>query len=401
MLMKKVGIITMHKVNNVGSALQAYATQAIIEKLGYDAFLIDYKYPNEIQFQNGQYYFIENEFTPYYFYYNVETQKVNPWWKPRLRKLYHYIRYQRGRQKNMNDIVAQQFLLFNMFYKQYFKCTRPYYSLADLTNNPPNADIFVTGSDQVWNPYFAKGDTAFLLSFVHGRNKIAFSASFAQKEIDSDIKNLYKPYLQEYSAISLREYNGLSIIKELIGKDAIVTLDPTLLLDRQQWNNLKSEDNLGKYILLYLLDYAFDPKPDIFLAANYYSRKLGVKVKYIGSIIDCEETKDFEKIRIYGPVEFITLISNSEMVITSSFHGTSFAINYLKPLVAYVSTNKGDDRQTSLLNKVGASCSIVRVGQDYTSINPFYDSSEVNRNLSQEREKSILWLKNSLDDNNI
>ncbi len=395
--MKSVGIITMHKVLNVGSALQAYATQTIIDKLGYSSFLIDYKYPNELQFSNGQHYSIDNEFTPYYFYYNDDTKTVNPWWKPRLKKLYRYLCYQRIRFKNTNDIIAQQYHLFDTFYKKYFKCTKPYYSLKELNSNPPKADIYVTGSDQVWNPYFAKGDLGFLLGFINDGNKIAFSASFAQKNIDIEFKESFKPYLQEYSSISLRENNGVPLIKELTGKDVKVTLDPTLLLNSQQWDAIKTERHSDKYILLYLLDYAFDPKPDIIQAANYYSTKFGLKVKFIGHIIDCKETEMFEKIRIYGPIEFINLVSNAEMVITSSFHGTSFAINYLKPLIAYVSTNQSDDRQTSLLDSVGASSSIIKIGQDYTAINPFYNKEEVNKKLISERKKSILWLNSALD----
>ena len=203
--------------------------------------------------------------------------------------------------------------------------------------------------------------------------------------------------MQEYSSISLRENNGVPLIKELTGKDVKVTLDPTLLLNSQQWDAIKTERHSDKYILLYLLDYAFDPKPDIIQAANYYSTKFGLKVKFIGHIIDCKETEMFEKIRIYGPIEFINLVSNAEMVITSSFHGTSFAINYLKPLIAYVSTNQSDDRQTSLLDSVGASSSIIKIGQDYTSINPFYNKEEVNKKLISERKKSILWLNSALD----
>ena len=200
--MKKVGIITMHKVVNYGSALQAYALQRVIEKLGYDCEIIDYVYPNE---------------------YHLSQYPKLPAWKSWVLFLIQML-YGFPQKKRIK--------LFERFYKDYLKLSPVCYkSREQLQGNPPHYDIYVTGSDQVWNPKSIVEDTSFMLSFVRNDvHKISYAASFATDSIPDRFRGLYKAYLDMYSAISVREKNGIEIIRNLIEKKSELVLYPTILL---------------------------------------------------------------------------------------------------------------------------------------------------------------------------
>lgn len=320
----------MHRVLNYGSALQAYALQKYIENVsGADVYIIDYHFPNQ-------------------YHKNAKTLK-----------------------KAIRDIlgIAHDYLIggrycrvkrFNDFYNNFLKLSSiKYHDPILLKENPPEGDIFITGSDQVWNVYTMKNDGSFYLDFIPpDRRKIAFGSSFSIKKIPIQFHTQIKRYLSQYSAIGVRERTGCEFIKSLNLPEKIEiknVCDPTLLLSSDEYHSIAVKSKLkidGDYILVYMLNYAFNPKPTITdaarLAANYYGCKvvlIGVNhLSYDGNVIYKND---------FGPSEFCWLFEHAKYVVTSSFHGTMFSVIYRKPFVSIVSAEDTDSRQTDLLIKIG------------------------------------------------
>lgn len=325
----------MHKVINRGSALQAYALQNILEKLGFDSTIIDYEFP-----------------------YNVK-----PWWRKILS--YMHIKYQII--KNPKCEIA----LYHRFYEKYFKLTRNKYTRSNISINPPQFDIYLTGSDQVWNAEHTHGDINFMLSFApKGYPRIAYAASFARICVPLEFHQIYANELKKYDRILVREQSGISIVKRLTGADAEVVCDPTLLLTASDYDRLAedSEFHYNKhFILVYLLDYMFNPYPDVDNIVETVKQTLGYDVLYL----TCKNPDCMDPTRIsisnIGPCEFVWLFKHAGFVVTSSFHGTAFSVIYNRPLLSIVKDKKGTDgRILTLLESVGQSRSIVVYNEQIT-----------------------------------
>jgi len=372
---KKVGVLTMHKVLNYGSALQAYATQRIIEELGYECELIDYIYPNK--YHKGKYkYSLKNKLLT--FFLNLYLKFPN-------------------RKKDK---------LFIKFYNQHFKLSNStYFSPSQIFSNPPAYDIYVVGSDQVWNSKYILDDTTFLLSFVDNNKKISYASSFAQSELEKKYANKCVLYLSKFDAISVRELGAKKIIKDILKYDAPICLDPTLLLNKRRWDELictNSTLNIGKpYILVYILKYAYNPYPYVTnLIKNIY-KETGLHLVLL--CFSFMEKLDIENITnlhdAVGPSEFIYLFKNAEFVITTSFHGTAFALNFEKPFYSIIDNTiqiNSDDRIYSLLEQVGANERAIKLGCNVEKVDLFMDYSEISPKLDELRQESVNYLKNAL-----
>lgn len=348
----------MHNVVHHGSVLQAYATQLLFERLGHDVTIIDYKYPNRWQEEHGM----------HIFYPSLKT---------RIAQCFGLKAKYRKRKKILR------------FMTKYYRLTRKYSDKNELKANPPSFDIYVTGSDQVWNPRFTYADPAYFFIFEPaGSNIMSFSSSFACNSLNDDVARKYKEYLSRYKFISVRENQGAKIVYNLLGKVPPVTLDPTLMINTTEWSKfIKPSSRKGDYIFMYMLDYAFDPKPYIFELAKYFSEKYDKQVISTSKIpteynINCSVRQNV------GIEDFLTLISNSFMVITSSFHGVAFSVNFGIPIIGIVKSNAGDDRISSLLHNVGLRKSIAIIGTPASELMPFYDSTKEQTKLDTLRQSS-------------
>lgn len=371
---KRVGIITMHRVLNYGSALQAYALQKKITDLGFNCEIIDYVYPNN-HHQN-----------------NVKKSLKS--------KLYYWLSVTPGIR-----LLKQMKRMIPLFWKEYFKLSPiTFHSKEELKANYPNYDIYITGSDQVWNPRFVKDDYSFLLDFVsHDCRKISYASSFSCNTLDASLRNKYSEFLKQYNSLSVRENNSRFLIKQLINKDAEVTVDPTLLLSLDEWSGLCavhtgkiSKIIRKKYILAYLLFYAFESRPYVFDLLKYIQREKGYKVVFIGN-----KPRGFEgdSISVGGiyPGDFIHLFKNASFVVTTSFHGTAFAVNFGIPFYSVVNDiNSGDDRQVSLLEQLGIKNRLVPLNTPFNNINNQFESEIIKTKLEKLRNNSLSFLKNAL-----
>ena len=371
-VLKRIGIITMHRINNYGSVLQAFALQYIIEKMGFDVQLIDYNYPNIFQYTRGVA-LPKNDL-------KAKVIKGMSWLHP-------YNRYD---------------YKFQDFRNRYFKLS-PYYKDFDAIHQKViSYDLYITGSDQVWNPNFTKGDTTFLLDFAKkNANKISYASSFSCTQLGKEYEATYSELLAQYQAISVREWGGVELVKRLTGQQAVITVDPTLLLDDNAWKTVVSKRcrYSKNYILLYVLSYSFNPVPYIYDLALYLSKKLNLRIVVLGKHPYLSKYKNVESILDAGPLEFLQLIENAVCVVTSSFHGTAFSVNYKKPVYAVVNGKNDDDRISSFLSDVSLDKSIISVGTPLETI-PLDMNLEFSWNiLNQKRKYSLSYLENAINAN--
>lgn len=375
--MKTVGIITMHRPDNYGSYLQTFATFKFISKLGYDVKVIDYAYPTKYHKSLHK---------------TKEKTKIKRSWIHR--KLSGFFR------RILHIDSSIHACKMKRFYQKYLKFTKIYNSAQELTNNPPLFNIYVTGSDQVWNPEFTGNDTTFLLSWVpNGRKKIAYSASFSVSELPIKMRQNYEKYLKEYNSISIREQSD--ILNSMNGIKGKLVLDPIFLFNKTQWINLLGDPLKceGKYILCYLLSYKFNPYPYAYNVIKQIHRQTGYKVVIIDG--DPADTlRGFKIVGNLGPEDFVSLFAHSSYIISNSFHGTAFAINFEIPFSTIVNSNPNnkDNRQLSLVNEFKISKNrVIRNGENVNSINADR-IVEWHEKLKELRKESILFLRDALND---
>ncbi len=365
----RIGLITIYQVPNYGSVLQAFATQCVLEQLGCECSIINYRYPNEWHWNHGA----------------PKPQSL----KLLVRKIFP---------KTKCKVLEE-------FRREFLNLTRRFYNYQDLIEADwCKYDAFVVGSDQVWNARFVHGDSVFMLSFVpENKPRYSLASSFASKTLPEQFRVKYKNELMKFSALSVREQNGVCIInKELdINKNIKVILDPTLLLSRVDWLKAiprASSRKNKKYILFYMLTYASNPRPYIYEVARFYQKKMNCDVIALAGYTKPENTDGLVMTNRCSATipEFIDLFANSELVITNSFHGTAFALNFGRPLISIVPTEDGDDRQTTLLGSLNCEHLAIRVGTDVLSIRPYYDFNEEQDLLNNIRADSLNWIKDTI-----
>lgn len=371
--MKKVGVITIHKIHNYGSVLQAYALQSACEDLGYNVEIIDYNFPNSYQ-QNNKY------------ADTVDSQPNEPRWIKML----------------FAKALARQHKGIDTFVKTHLHLSSSLYSSPDeLKAQAPAYDVYITGSDQLWNPRYCNGDPAFMLHFApDDALKISYAASIGANAIPAELFPRYKGLLSRYAHIGVRENSGRKVIKDIIGKDVEVVLDPTLLLCKDEWNQIAVPNRQfkKKYILYYFLNYTFNSFPYADQLADYMQKQTGYEIVRVSR----PPHKLFMPHTHYQvgatPEEFLALVRDSEMVLTTSFHGTAFAVNYGKPVFTIVKDkNASDSRQVSLMEKLGLEKQILSITDAFPTQDRFsYDVEEEQQCLRTLRQQSLDYLKNAL-----
>lgn len=297
----KVGIITFHRAINYGAVLQAYALQQILTNMGYDAEIVDYRC-NKIE---RAYSFVE---------------------KLKQAKSLKYVVYLILK-RLFPGLKKKRFI--NKFVKKNLKMSEEY-TFQTIKNTNNKYDLFITGSDQVWNYNHTGFDDTYFLKFVEQKSKKkSYAASFGFNKLNTEVHDKYKELLKDFSIISVRENSGTEIIKQLLPeKKAIVSADPTFLLTKQQWERLCDfeKNNLGSYVLIYELIRSDSLRE----FACGIAKEKNYKVICISDEWDNKDNVKF----LYGasPEEFLWLIKNAKAVCTNSFHGTAFSINFNTPV---------------------------------------------------------------------
>lgn len=232
--------------------------------------------------------------------------------------------------------------------------------------------------------------------------KISYASSFSCLHIPDEMKARYRYYLKQYSAISVRENNGIGIIRELLDRKAEVVLDPTLLIDHFEWRKLSVKACKiklpKKYILCYMLAYSFSADEPMNILLTRVQSKYNMPVIMLKNAPENFKGEEFLLPHNYnlGIPEFLYLIQNASIVVSSSFHGTAFSLNFAKPLIALAKENE-DDRVASLIGNLGLYDNLFMTSEVETKeLNPYYDIPKEQEKLNDLRMFSMDFLIKSL-----
>lgn len=387
--MMKIGIVTFVKADNYGAELQAYALQKKLNMMGYDAEVLDLEKEQGVMSSSKRniYISLKNRIRYYGFW-----RGCNKFIQAVLETL-----SERQANKNNQEQIKAKHKIFEHFFENKIKHSPEYIKLDDLANKNLPYDIYIAGSDQIWNYMQTNRLDVFFLKFAnrfHAR-KISYAASFSVPSIPKDLENVYKPLIENLDAISVRENNALEIISKLSRKNAVQVLDPTLLLNRSEWVNDVAKPNylpnLNKVVVIYTLSgskYIYELAKGIAkkLDANVVNIKNGFsRVKGDDGIIHIMDA---------GPQEFISLLNKAVYVITDSFHGTAFSINFNIPFTTLLNpVSNINSRALSLLEMCKlTSRMIYDDGNNAFPKTLTVDFTEANDILSAWRKKSIDYL---------
>lgn len=356
--MKKVCIITMYGDWNYGNKLQNYALQETLKKMNCDVTSLKNKYQTTI--------------------YN------------KLKNKYYQLR-----QIKKYQLLSKRKKIFKRFNDNYMSYTK--YSVTNNLSKKKSDkfDYFVIGSDQVWN--YGEGsisDIMFGLFTTPNRN-ISYAASFGVSEIPKKYEKIYIRGLNNIKYLSVREEAGKKIIKKIVNKDSEVVLDPTLLLDKNEWLKIEIKPSFiknQKYLLTYFLGN---------VNQNKKNEMKDLAKKYNLKIINLNDIKEEEVFKV-GPEEFLYLFRHADIIFTDSFHACVFSVIYEKPFFVY----ERDENVASMNSRIENFLDIIQqkerliksikdYDEDLLFLQDYTKSIEL---LNEKRKKSIEFLDNALND---
>lgn len=326
--MLKIGLITIHNIINYGSALQAFATQKFLVKNGCECIIINYQFP-----------------TLWHRYKYVKSLGI----VKGIRFIIHLLKIRFTKRfwidrKNFDNFKNNNLVL-----------TKKYYFSGQLKKESSKYNLYIAGSDQIWNPSTTFGDSAFFLGFVKGNlPKIAYSSSISNDSIPCNLRVKYQRHLNKFNSIGVREQTAMKLIREMNCSSIPLQLvcDPTFLLEASDYVQLINQSKLildSDYILVYALNYSFDPNPALNIAISEAVEQYKCKVIVFSNHIDYEGPTIFMK--DVSPEDFIKLFAGAKFVITSSFHGVAFSIIFRKKFLA-ISPRSGDVRIIDIMNEL-------------------------------------------------
>lgn len=390
----KIAITTFVHAYNYGAELQCFALQNKLSRMGYNVSVLDIYRPFDTKYNNGK----KTSVVFYKQYEQTGTTSLSRTLKIKAFKLLALLKKIR-----YNSLYVTRERNFENFHKQYTNLSKQVFTnFSDLYDMFDSSEYthYIVGSDQVWNfsnrfpldPYF--------LTFVKSGKKISYAASIGHQQIPDRLVEYYRERVADFDNISLREKQGESIIKGLTGREDIVTvLDPTLLLTKKEWIEqleIQTKEE-APYIVMYLLSHSTF---SIRLAKEIASFT-GFKIKLITTdIVSNYHDNEIEFYNGVSPREFVRLFSSASFVVTNSFHGTAFAVNFNKPFFSTTRKDKSyNSRFINLLTKTNLlghllyeDETIPELSKDILST----DFSISNEQLSEERKYSLAFLKDAL-----
>lgn len=319
----KIGIFTFQRANNYGAVLQNFALLKSISNFDseLDVYTIDFR--NEI---------IESEY----------ENKIISKEKNVLKQIFHTVMNIIYFKHEKNLIIS-----FDQFRRKYLNLTPPFV-YDNLIDDKVGMDLYITGSDQVWNQKIVgeKYSSAYMLGFVKNSIKISYAASSGHSK---NFNNKLMTLIDDLDGISVREEELQIYLSERISKPICCVVDPVFLLNVNEWNALLNQKRFlsSKYIFVYCIGDKFAEVSQI---ANKLAQEHSCKILYF----DKRKRYGRNGINAYGigPFEFVQAIRDAEFVVASSFHATAFSIIFNKKYVAVPRSDTGG-RITELVNMVG------------------------------------------------
>jgi hypothetical protein len=259
----------------------------------------------------------------------------------------------------------------------------------DLSNR---YDFFVTGSDQVWNPNYRKGSPVDFLTFAPKEKRISYAASFGVSKIPEEYIEDYRLWLSELNHVSVREETGAEIIKELTGREATVSLDPTMLLTKEEWLSISktpSDKPMKGYLLTYFLGNI--PKERMKLMKQ-------IAKKNDLEIVNLAQVKDRIPY-LSGPSEFIDYIHSASVFCTDSFHGAVFSILLSTPFIVFERDGKAPSMNSRIETLLQTFKLESRAAENIQTNKQIFDVDYLHTIpiLEKERTKAMDYLKTALN----
>lgn len=368
----KVGLITYHSAYNFGSVLQAYATESVLNQLGCETVVLNYRIP----FQ---------------------------------KKFYGLLGYGEGiikapiKKLLMLPQLSKRIIRKNKYEKFISKMnlSKEINSPYEFNNNFKDFDLFVSGSDQIWNlhsnEFINSGKEymdPYLLSFTNKR-KVSYASSIVNMT-DDELLSI-KDKLEKFDYISCREQLAVERLNQIITKKSSKVIDPTLLLSSENWGKLAQPNKIEKnYILYYSLKGYRYIRKDLIKLSNL-SEKYDMQVIALAPLAPVVHQKNVINFTDAGPVDFLTLIKNASLVVTDSYHGMLFSINFRKEFY-YLKNVPGANfvRTDDVLSLLDLNSRIIK------DVNLINIDNKVNYDFTDQklpvlREESINYLKNAIN----
>jgi len=359
----KIGILTYHNTRNCGAALQAYALQKKLASLGIDSEIIDYRCPE-----------IEKTYRLKKIYDNKSIKELIKW----------FLTFKRNKRTQVK---------FDYFKNEYLNIGK-IYDKTTISDANREYDAFITGSDQVWNMRLNGSDYTYLLDFVEkGKRRISYAASMGSAKPEEEHLEKFKSELSLFDFISVREKPLEKVIKECFGLESRLVLDPTLLLNKNDYNfGTNSNTPKEKYIFVYTVA----PTPNIESAARKLSEETGFPI--IWGHMSYKKRKGVKNVTDLSPAEFVDYIKNAEYVFTSSFHGMAMSIVFEKQF--FYDLDRNVKNNNSRLETLAEILELQKQGvgdddaEDFSRLSDRkINYTQVNRLLNVERNKAKAFLE--------
>lgn len=362
----KIGILTFHCAHNFGAVLQCYALQETLKEMGHEVFIIDYR----------------------------PAFLINP---------YKVFNFQRIKSKNPIKMIGKFILELLSIkariiqYKGFTKFINTLFQLYPITqlSDQSDFDLFVFGSDQIWNPKFNnnKLDPIYLGNspiFSH-TPQITYAASMGCKELsDKKIESEFIQGIKTFKAISVREKSLQEYIEKLTAIKSTTIMDPTLLLPSIKYETLIAERLIKEnYILIYQVGKSEELTSNI----SYLKRMFRKKVINISPIArkNLYQNKELK----YTPYDFLNLIKYADFILTTSFHGTVFSCIFQKNFYTFSVNETVDNRSKNLLKSLSLEDRMIdNISQIKMSS---IDYTLVTSKIEAERKKALIWLEENIN----
>lgn len=366
-----IGILTFQASNNYGALLQAYALQESIIKMNKEVEIINYISPAK-----------QGWYKPFDF-------SIKKSLKHNLRQMLKIPNYFYVKNKNKKTQIFKDNTL-NISPEKFIGRSSQFEYYVN------KYETIVVGSDQVWNYVNTSFDKVYLLDLNNSNiKKISYSASFGMEMLESSYESDYKKLLGEFQAISVREKSGKNIINKLLpDKNIEVTLDPTLLLTKEDWSMRFPVININPERVPYILVYTIGKDKKLDHIAKFISEEFQLKIIRI--------KRDFRDIsfsdkNINPSVEdFMAYINNANLILTNSFHGVAFSINFKKDFYVYLKeNNKANTRIENLLQITNLNHRIINSKDDLSKLDSIDFDIPIHL-LNKERLASLKYIEKEL-----
>lgn len=347
-----ISIITLHDICNPGSVYQAYALNKFIRDCGYDCNVIDY--------------------VPSYSY--VGNRKIRGIVKNIL-----FGRIQKRIKQKYKNFISKNIKLTEKKYCKY----------VELLKNQPKADLYIAGSDQLWNrAYDCGNDEAFYLSFIQNTAKISYATSLGKKDVSKEDLSFISERIRDYKYLSVREKSGCSMLEEFLGRPVQWVCDPVFLLNKEEYEKFATPRMEEKYIVIYL-----SAASRLLESVIVYAKLQGYKVVLLGGNItrcSCDiHIKDM------GPEDFISYLIYADVIISSSFHATAFSHIFEKKFGVILPQGNGE-RIESLLSLSSLQNQVIKSDLDIANAFKEIDYSNALDRLSPFIESSKVYLTDAI-----